>query len=354
MCSLFIASPFIGNPCPLKHTPLARQPNRQFHTKRINNVIIFVLDIPLSRASAWTYDKTRPVNNNDDGLNCGDFSNQVNLNAGKCGICGDPYNGDRENEFPNGKYAKNPKTYVTYKAGSNITAQIHVVANHDGYYEFRICNATDPLHEVTQECLNQHQLEVVGTTDNKWRLPAHKNKCQMGQYDCDENWINEIPLKLPAGFVCERCVFQWDWTTREYVGECGNGTYALGCGPQHFLHYPYVYKFGVEPSQGLDLPPITICTERDVFLDKTRIVRHFNLSDDYESYKLWAKQYSNDLVMGIPNDYFIRTIYLGDVINERVGKRNSKYLARIYESVNVRMTARVPAIDPSVPFATGI
>ena len=38
-----------------------------------------ILDIPLSRASAWTYDKTRPVNNNDDGLNCGDFSVSLSL-----------------------------------------------------------------------------------------------------------------------------------------------------------------------------------------------------------------------------------------------------------------------------------
>src|ERR1700744_2447475 len=64
---------------------------------------------------------------------------------------------------------------------------------------------------------------------------------------------------------------------------------------EDFLHYPYVYTFGVEPSQGLDLPPITICTERDVFFDKTRIVRHFNLSREYESYKVWVKEDSNKL-----------------------------------------------------------
>ncbi|CAG2170640.1 unnamed protein product [Oppiella nova] len=63
-----------------------------------------------------------------------------------------------------------------------------------------------------------------------------------------------------------------------------------------FLHYPYVYKFDVKPSEGLDLPPITICTERDVFFDKTPFVRHFNISQKYESYKLSAKQQSNDLL----------------------------------------------------------
>src|ERR1700761_8102777 len=62
-----------------------------------------------------------------------------------------------------------------------------------------------------------------------------------------------------------------------------------------FLHYPYVYKFSVETSKGLDIPPITICTERDVFFDKTRFEKHFNLSDDYESYKSREKPNEYDL-----------------------------------------------------------
>ena len=45
-----------------------------------------------------------------------------------------------------------------------------------------------------------------------------------------------------------------------------------------YFSYPYVYRLIVKPSQGLHLPPISICTERDVLFDKTRIIDYFNIS----------------------------------------------------------------------------
>ena len=53
-----------------------------------------------------------------------------------------------------------------------------------------------------------------------------------------------------------------------------------------YFSYPYIYRLIVKPSEGLHLPPISICTERDVLFDKTRIIDYFNISQDYESYKL--------------------------------------------------------------------
>jgi hypothetical protein len=48
--------------------------------------------------------------------------NQWGLNQGRCGICGDPYQGPRENEA-GGKYAKG--TIVRhYKEGQNIDVEI--------------------------------------------------------------------------------------------------------------------------------------------------------------------------------------------------------------------------------------
>jgi len=55
---------------------------------------------------------------------------------------------------------------------------------------------------------------------------------------------------------------------------------------KEYFSYPYVYRLSVKPSEGLYLPPISICTERDVLFDKTRIIDYFNISQDYESYKL--------------------------------------------------------------------
>src|ERR1700729_2000439 len=55
---------------------------------------------------------------------------------------------------------------------------------------------------------------------------------------------------------------------------------------KEYFSYPYVYRLIVKPSEGLHLPPISVCTERDVLFDKTRIIDYFNISQDYESYTL--------------------------------------------------------------------
>ena len=47
---------------------------------------------------------------------------------------------------------------------------------------------------------------------------------------------------------------------------------------KEYFSYPYVYRLSVKPSERLDLPPITVCTEKRVFFDKSRINRYFNVS----------------------------------------------------------------------------
>ena len=64
---------------------------------------------------------------------------------------------------------------------------------------------------------------------------------------------------------------------------------------KEYFSYPYVYRLSVKPSERLDLPPITVCTERHVFFDKIKISQYFNISHEYESYKQIAEQNSTKL-----------------------------------------------------------
>jgi len=67
---------------------------------------------------------------------------------------------------------------------------------------------------------------------------------------------------------------------------------------KEYFSYPYVYTLFVKPSTRLDLPPITVCTERGVIFVKTKIFNYLNLSREYEEYKqnvsFKSKQYLND------------------------------------------------------------
>lgn len=123
------------------------------------------------------------------------FQRLWDTNGGLCGICGDPYDGDHPNEA-GGIYATN--TIVrTYQQGQMITATIQITANHAGFFEFRICPATNPSIEVTQECLNRTILRRPdGST--RYFLPFNTYRAA-------------ISLLLPADLVCDRCVLQWTY-----------------------------------------------------------------------------------------------------------------------------------------------
>jgi len=80
-------------------------------------------------------------------------------NGGKCGICGDPYNGERKHEA-GGLYATNTIT-GRYRTGSLIPVHVKLTANHKGYFEFKICPADNSDTEVTQTCLDKNVLKFV-------------------------------------------------------------------------------------------------------------------------------------------------------------------------------------------------
>ncbi|XP_054166723.1 uncharacterized protein LOC128964190 [Oppia nitens] len=176
---------------------------------------------PPSRSSAWRFGFKTPKNYNDNQLFCGGFDNQWKVNNGKCGICGDPYQGPLDNELPNGIYAKNLVITRSYKTGQQINTVINITANHMGFFQLKLCPTTSMNKEVTQKCLDSHTLEIVGSKDKyKYNVPGEKPK------------VYTIPTLLPKGLTCKRCVIQWTYTAGNSWGQCPDGHYAEGCGPQ--------------------------------------------------------------------------------------------------------------------------
>lgn len=115
---------------------------------------------------------------------------------GKCGICGDPYLGARDNEA-GGKYALGVIT-KQYKMGSIINVTIELTTNHKGYFEFRLCPQNDPFTPITEECLDRHVLNIMGY-GKRYML-----------YD-EKTVMVDLQLMLPPGLKCSQCVLQWKW-----------------------------------------------------------------------------------------------------------------------------------------------
>ena len=62
--------------------------------------------------------------------------NHWNTNGGKCGVCGDHYQGPLHNEPP-GKYATGI-IGKTYNKGQIIDVAVLITANHTGYFQFQV------------------------------------------------------------------------------------------------------------------------------------------------------------------------------------------------------------------------
>lgn len=175
------------------------------------------LEDPPSRATAWRYGFKTPPNYQDNELFCGGFPNQQSQ-GGKCGVCGDPYQGPRPHEA-GGKYATG--TIVKrYNQDSKMAVRVQLTANHKGWMEFRLCPVNDPKTRATPECLDRNLLTVAGTQETRFKVTS------------DMRVIN-VELDLPEGLTCTQCVLQWKYNAGNSWGtDPITSKGCVGCGPQ--------------------------------------------------------------------------------------------------------------------------
>ena len=178
---------------------------------------------PPARSSAWRYGYDTPVDYDDNQLYCGGLQVQWNVNGGKCGVCGDPFNGRRDHEYPGGKYTNPLRITGNYASGSIMDVKVELTTTHLGYFMFRLCPETSDEREVSQECLDQHVLRILsnGSDTDKYYIQMEKSSS-----------IYSLPLRLPPDLTCDRCVLQWTYTTGNTWGSCADGVSQTGCGPQ--------------------------------------------------------------------------------------------------------------------------
>lgn len=149
------------------------------------------------------------------------FLQNLVQNGGKCGVCGDPYQGPLENEA-GGKYANGiiSKHYDITAKYINVTIDQTVFKK--GYYEFRICPNNDVNSRVKQECLDQYLLQIYSMEffpfdDGK---PAKSFSLIPGntRYFPVGRGIHNLRLGIPDKLTCIQCVLQWKYITGKSQG----------------------------------------------------------------------------------------------------------------------------------------
>jgi hypothetical protein len=123
-----------------------------------------------------------------------------------------------------------------YTIGQEISVEIDITANHDGYFEFRLCQNDEPMKQVKQECFDKNLLEVVNINnielipwDKASVLDESKNK-----YKYFVPFMNRsqfiVNLKLPNKLKCKQCILQWRYHTGNNYGLSDDKRLAcLGC-----------------------------------------------------------------------------------------------------------------------------
>lgn len=178
---------------------------------------------PPSRATCWREGFPNPPDYNDNQGFCGGAQYQQNL-GGKCGICGDPWDGPKPHEAPGGTYA-NGIIVNTYQSGQEVEVNIEITANHKGYFEFKLCPNDNIHQDPKQDCFDDNVLEVVNGNGKKFPIGTG-NK-------------NYFPIiKLPEGMTCSQCILQWTYITgNSWACDPATGKCCVGCNPLKQEHF---------------------------------------------------------------------------------------------------------------------
>ncbi|KAK3095006.1 hypothetical protein FSP39_009096 [Pinctada imbricata] len=187
---------------------------------------------PPGRSTMWRYGFNTPFNYNDNQLYCGGKYHQWNVNGGKCGVCGDPYDRTRENEA-GGKYATGTISRCYSDTPSPLVVKVKITANHLGYFEFRLCPHNNPSVPVQQECLDEHLLTIYGSEDTRYYIGS-----DVKEY--------EVELNIPETVTCSQCVLQWKYNTGNSWGCDENWSCGIGLGEQEQFYGCADISIGVD------------------------------------------------------------------------------------------------------------
>ena len=167
--------------------------------------------------------------------------------ATRAGLCGDA-KGNNDHMI-GGKFMPYPQVpfVATYKKGQVVDMMVEIAANHNGYFEFFICNLDAcgtkdidgscferghcrrlkrvPHPDCQNPKINTHQ--ECGPIDKKypsrWYVPCKKDV--PNGYHLVGGKTGHMKVKLPDNMECNHCVIQWYWAT-------GNK-----CSPPDFTRY---------------------------------------------------------------------------------------------------------------------
>ena len=158
----------------------------------------------------------------------------------RSGPCGDLMTQNPQEHLKGGRYYNGGKAHFTYKQGDIISFDLCITTHHNGFSEFRVCDADKCGGDITNECLKDSEkcrllqrveLESCESKTDPMCGPIDRNYPERWYHPCETNdpqhfyGNGKILYKLPDDFFCDRCVVQHYWAS------------ANSCNPPGLLEY---------------------------------------------------------------------------------------------------------------------
>lgn len=159
----------------------------------------------------------------------------------RAGICGDLKRGRAAGEhLRGGKYYYDGTVTRTFRVGGTLRARVSIVAHHNGFLEFHVCDVAKCGGEISAACFRRgfcyalrrvRDKKCESRTDpacapidpkypGRWYLPCSAG----GRFDV----YDRIMYRLPRGLKCEHCVLHWFWSAANTCNPPGVREYFEG------------------------------------------------------------------------------------------------------------------------------
>lgn len=161
----------------------------------------------------------------------------------RAGVCGDPKNGRQEHRR-GGRYYYKGKIVKRYRRGSVVNFKVSVVAHHNGFFEFHVCDVSKCGGDISPKCFAKKgacvQLKRAknrkcdggrsphcGPKDRRkpgrWYVPCERpgRFYVYGQH-------NTMTYQLPRWLRCKKCVLHWYHSTANACNPPGVISYFKG------------------------------------------------------------------------------------------------------------------------------
>lgn len=195
------------------------------------------LRVPPARTTMWREGFPTVKNYNDGELNCGGYAFHWAKMRGKCGVCGDPWEGPHKDEVASGKYAMGIITR-NYTVGQVIAITVEITANHGGFHSFYLC----PEKVLTEDCFQKY---LLADENGLTTFPINK-----------KDHIIKLKLQLPPNLTCKQCVLRWKWVCGNRWGCETDGKCCVGCGVEQ-EHFYGCSDIAILPNGNVPLPTTT-------------------------------------------------------------------------------------------------